>query len=268
MENRKVKHIRNFGKVRKMIIAHYDELQKKYERSLANARDCLERIRKGEKEVKLNEDSSLTMSEQGCVNLISRLEANLLPPYRGKPRKGTVFWYLQGALDRLDAADKAPVFTGLKVKIEWEKSRTWGSNPSAECWVIGNGPAIYTIEGEDGKPLTNNNGTPYLNTTHYKVGHASGCGYDKRSAAIEYGILCPTIDRLIIENAKTWKFYAVEGKDYFPHLSISGKGVETLRNLFVGGYKEKPPIPGFEWTWEEGKTWDFIEVKPKAKRSS
>ena len=104
-----------------------------------------------------------------------------------------------------------------------------------------------------------------MTTTHHSTGHASGCGYDKCSAAVEDGILCPTIDRLIIENEKTWRFYAVEGKDYFPHLSIGGKGVETLRGLFKA-YGEKPPIPGFEWQWEEGRTWDYLEVRPKAKR--
>ena len=264
MKNRKMKHIRNFGKVRKMIIAHYDKLQKKYEKSLANARDCLERIRKGEKEVKLNEDSSLTMSEQDCVNLISGLEANLLPPYRGKPRKGTVFWYLQGALDRLDAADRASKFTGMKVKIEWHRSRTWGYNPSAEVWVYSDGSGTqFPILDSEGTQLIGSNGRPYVTKTWYRTGHASGTGYDKRSASIQDAIgECPIITRLIIENEKCWKCYAVEGKNSIPHLSISGKGVETLSGLFKA-YGEKPPIPGFTWDWEAGKSWDFIEVKPK-----
>ena len=258
METEKVTHVRNYGKVRKMILAHYDRLKKDYEESLARDKDCLERIRRGEK------DPSDHRTEKDYENLIKRLEASLLPPYRGKPRKDTVLWWRQRSLDRLDAADRAPKFTGLKVRIEWKRSRTWCSNPHAECWVFGDGPAIYPVKGEDGKTLDDRDG-PVMITTHHSTGHASGWGYDKRSTAVGAGIACPTIDRLIIEHEKTWKFYAVDGKDDFPHLSIGGKGVGVLRQLFVA-YGEKPPIPGFEWQWEEGRTWDYIEVRPKAKR--
>ena len=251
METEKVKHIRNFGKVRKMILAHYDKWLKDTEKDLARAKDYLERIRRGEK-VKWDPNDWHEMTEKTCVNFISQFEANLRSPYRGKPRKDSILWYRQRALDRLDAADRAPKFTGLKVDVEWRKSNTWGNVPTAECWVFGDGPAIYEVDGV------------YI-TTHHGTGRASGCGYDKRSAAVGEGIMCPTIDRLVIEHEKAWKFYAIDGKDCFPHLSIGGKGVGVLRDLFRR-FGEKPPIPGFEWTWEEGKTWDFIEVRPKAKR--
>lgn len=251
METEKVKHIRNYAKVRKMILDHYAKWLKDAERDLARAKDCLVRIRNGEK-VKWGPNE---MTEKTCVNLISQFETSLRSPYRGKPRKDSVLWYRQRALDRLDAADRAPKFTGLKVDVEWKRSHTWGNVPTAECWVFGDGPAIYPVAGAY---------MVYI-TTHHAVGRASGCGYDKRSAAVGDGIACPTVDRLIIEHEKAWKFYAVDGKDCFPHLSIGGKGVGVLRDLFRR-FGEKPPIPGFEWTWEEGKTWDFIEVRPKAKR--
>lgn len=257
----KVKRIRNFWRVRRQILAHYDKMQKDLEASLAQAKDFLERVRKGEKGLKWPE-TEYEVTENGCIEQISRMEELLRPPWRGKPRKGTVLRWRQEALDRLDRADGAPKFTGLKVKIEWVRSRTWGMNPVADCWVFGDGPAIYTTKDADGKPVADSSGRPYLHTTHYKVGHASGFGYDKRSAAVEDGITCPTIDRLIVEHGKAWDFYAVDGKTEFPHLSVSGKGVETLRRLFKG-YAEEPPIPGFEWNWEEGRSWDLIEVTPK-----
>ena len=59
--------------------------------------------------------------------------------------------------------------------------------------------------------------------------------------------------------------YAVDGKDDFPHLSIGGKGVDVLRPLFKE-YGARPPIPRFDWRWEEGRTWDLIEVTPKSKK--
>ena len=251
METEKVKNIRNYAKIRKMILAHYDKWLKDTEKDLARAKDCLERTRRGEK-VKWNPNDWHEMTEKTCVDLVSQFESFLRPPYRGKPRKDSILWYRQRALDRLDAADRAPKFTGLKVDVEWRKSHTWGNVPTAECRVFGDGPAIYEVDGV------------YI-TTHHGVGRASGAGYDKLSAAVEEGIMCPTIDRLVIEHEKAWKFYAIEGKDYFPHLSIGGKGVGVLRDLFVR-FGDKPPIPGFEWIWEEGKTWDFIEVRPKAKR--
>lgn len=260
----KMKHIRNYGVVRKQILAHYAKMQKDFEESLALAKDYLDRVRKGEKGLKWPK-SEYDVTESGCLEQISRMEELLRPPYRGKPRKGTVLQWRQQALDRLDRADGAPRFSGLKVKIEWVRSRVWGHNPVADCWVFGEGPAIYATKGCDGKPIAGSDGKPYLHTTHYRVGHASGCGYDKRSAAVDDGIGCPTIDRLIVENRKAWDCHAVDGKTDFPRLSVSGKGVETLRSLFKE-YGGKPPIPGFEWNWEEGKTWDFIEVTPKAKR--
>jgi hypothetical protein len=59
-------------------------------------------------------------------------------------------------LEKLTEAESAPDIVGyISVNIEWKKSRTWGANPFAECWCGG----------------------------YYTTGRASGCGYDKRTAA-------------------------------------------------------------------------------------
>lgn len=58
---------------------------------------------------------------------------------------------------RLEAAAAAPVLSSASVSVTWAKSRTWGANPTAELL------------------------DDLLNST---TGHASGCGYDKESAAI------------------------------------------------------------------------------------
>lgn len=236
-----VKHIRNYERVRKQILAHYDKERKGFEKSLATARDFLKRIHSGEKGLKWPTTRE-NVTEQDCIGQVCRMEELLRQPCRGKPRKGTILWWLQHDLDRLDRADRAPKFAGLEAKVEWKRSRTWGSNPSAECWVFG--------EGGEGW------------TTHHKTGHASGCGYDKLSAALQDGLSCPTMDRLVIENAKSWDVYAVDGKDCLPYLSISGKGVSVLRALFEQ-YGGRPPVPGFRWTWQSGKSWDYVKVEPK-----
>lgn len=53
----------------------------------------------------------------------------------------------------------------LKITVEWSRSQTWGYNPHAQAW------AQYTNIG-----------------TLYNTGSASGCGYDKESAAVASAI--------------------------------------------------------------------------------
>ena len=60
-------------------------------------------------------------------------------------------------LARLEAAVAAPGFDSVSVSVTWARSRTWGANPTAEVVNIGD---------------------------RKTTGHASGCGYDKESAAI------------------------------------------------------------------------------------
>lgn len=60
-------------------------------------------------------------------------------------------------LQRLHFAENAPELSAAYISVEWVRSRTWGANPHAEVLAIG------------------------IGTTS---GTASGCGYDKRSAAI------------------------------------------------------------------------------------
>lgn len=60
-------------------------------------------------------------------------------------------------LEQLTAAANAPAFETVSVMVTWAKSRTWGANPTAEVLNLGD---------------------------RRTVGHASGCGYDKESAAI------------------------------------------------------------------------------------
>ena len=60
-------------------------------------------------------------------------------------------------LDKLETAAAARDLVELVINVEWKRNRAWGNNPTAEVIVVGEG--TYT-------------------------GHASGCGYDKQSAAV------------------------------------------------------------------------------------
>ena len=60
-----------------------------------------------------------------------------------------------GYVAQLDAAEAAPDIYSIDISVEWHKSRTWGHNPSVKAYG-----SISTY------------------------GSASGCGYDKESAAV------------------------------------------------------------------------------------
>jgi hypothetical protein len=134
--------------------------------------------------------------------------------------------------ERLEAADKAGKLIEIHISIHWNRSRTWGSNPHAECRLC----------FEDAE---------YGTRSAFSEGRASGAGYDKRSAAVqgafEFGIskkrdnadrrkdlalAKASFDRFVIEQGEAlWKEYAVD-KSTMPHFNIGGKGMSTFTRLF------------------------------------
>lgn len=64
--------------------------------------------------------------------------------------------------EKLAEAEDAPVLGSVCVVVEWKRSETWGWNPKATA----------TAYDEKGRMIGE------------YIGRASGCGYDKRSAAI------------------------------------------------------------------------------------
>jgi len=68
-------------------------------------------------------------------------------------------------VDKLTRAENAASVVSVSISIEWKKSRTWGANPTAEV----------RVEDENGHFFRG-------------VGSASGCGYDKESAAVASAI--------------------------------------------------------------------------------
>lgn len=65
------------------------------------------------------------------------------------------------AVLKLEEASEAADVVSVSVSVEWHRSRTWGYNPAAEVVIVDS------------------------NGHYYKYfGSASGCGYDKESAAV------------------------------------------------------------------------------------
>ena len=220
-----MKHIKNYGIVKKAMKAYFD---KEFERA--------------KKDVEVTEGSfgnpKCFDKECNCY----RLYANARWCAKGhvvteedveKSRH-----YLEVSLPkekaywekRLDAADKAGKMREIDIRVEWSRNRMYGSNPHATAWLC----------FEDAQ---------YGSRTGMGEGSATGCGYDKRSAAVHEALLFSvkkrglgasanslearaSLDRFVIEHGETlWKEYAVE-RTPMPHLCFGGKGMSVFTRLF------------------------------------
>lgn len=132
---------------------------------------------------------------------------------------------------RLEVVNDAPDLEYIKIKVEWKRNQTWGWNPTADVWTSG---------------------------SYYNTGKASGCGYDKESAAVESALRdSASLQKFIIHNlAKLKDKYGVETKYGLAHLSIGGKGVNTLLELFRG-------MKNWEITEMHGDTFDGYEIRKR-----
>lgn len=134
-------------------------------------------------------------------------------------------------LKKLDMIAQADTLKYIEVRVEWKKSATWGHNPHAEAWTSGG---------------------------YYNTGKASGCGYCKESAAIGEALADSlSLQRFIIENLSKLKDeYGIETRWGLARLSISGKGVSTLLNIFRR-------VKG--WTINEmhGRSFDGYRIERK-----
>ena len=112
----------------------------------------------------------------------------------------------------------------VKISINWKKSRAWGYNPHADVCVC------------------------YKDMASRTEGSASGCGYDKKSAAVGEALAENAAfneflrDNNALKKAHAAKLYAVytfrKGRKKELCFSISGKGLGTLETFlkFFGCY--------------------------------
>ena len=240
------KHIRNYAKVRAQILRHYRKERKEAEARLEGLVSESWRtdpqplgLVRWEKESAEDFEKRLVAKKAERVADVKELLGKSLPKRERKE------------LERLEAADKAGELWEISIRMDWRKSRTWGSCPRVEAWV--------RTRDKDGN--WDNDGM--------RKGYASGCGYDKSSAAICEAIgSAPAMDRYCIEHPSLWRLYAVEGKTCLPHFSFGGKGVSTFEDIFRGEYKKEKGYeltpykgcPRWRITHMEGKTFDGWEI--------
>lgn len=122
----------------------------------------------------------------------------------------------QKYLHKLDRAATAPAIEDMTVCVEWARNRTWGKTPTATATVN--------------------------NSDHFETrGSASGCGYDKQSAAIANALNAnAAVLRVLYTHAENggkfaYSVYMFAGLPYFD----GGCGVSCFRNVFEGC--------GYEW---------------------
>lgn len=73
-------------------------------------------------------------------------------------KRGTrnIMKWKERQIEKLHTAAAAPTLADVDISVEWKRNSTWGANPTAD---------VRTVDG-------------------WFTGHASGCGYDKESAAV------------------------------------------------------------------------------------
>lgn len=125
---------------------------------------------------------------------------------------------------------KAGSLKYLKITVEWSRSQTWGYNPHVEAW------AQYANIG-----------------TLYNTGSASGCGYDKESAAVASAIN-DIVKPFILKNFSTLKDPAIYGVCDHALCFDGGVGMSSFLKAFRAC--------GYDVHESHGKTFDsYIIVK-------
>ena len=158
----------------------------------------------------LKQHSTATRWEQYTSGKISREKAVELATKRATKEieKATA-----EKLAKLDRIAQAPELSYITVAVEWKRSSVWGFNPTAT--------------------VTTN--------TEFASGHASGCGYDKESAAIASAMnQNPEVMRILYDHAESGDGFPYSVHTYAGLPSFDGGcGVSCFRDVFEAC--------GYEW---------------------
>ena len=193
-------------------------------------RRALDYIRNGgeyDKDAGLRRYLTATMWSKYTAGDISRTEAIKKATARAgkKYDKDTA-----GELATLARIANAGRLKSVSICVEWKKSRVWGYNPTATALIEWVTPEGFTRWGR-----------------YY--GHASGCGYDKRSAAVADALnQCDAVLNIM---------YSYANKHYNKDIRTGGRAIcyglgYSSRPYFEGGvgvscFRKAFELCGFEW---------------------
>ena len=179
--------------------------------------------------------STDTRYEQYINGIITRDKAI---EYAVKRNNKKIDKEIENKLFYIDMIAGVPDISFIRVEVDWKRSSVWGYNPHAEVTT---------------------------NAFYYRAaGSASGCGYDKRSAAVaeafnDHQGITKVLFTLAEESIKKGLPYR-EGIGYGSGYSIipyfeGGVGVECFWSILKKA--------GFECISEGGKTWDIYRLEKR-----
>lgn len=97
---------------------------------------------------------------------VSAFSFDTLKAYLIDRKQKAIYKAIEREVNKVKNVFSAGTLISVKITMEWKNNRTWGANPSAECW--------YSYTDNEGNQRSN----------YVKSGSISGCGYDKGSTAV------------------------------------------------------------------------------------
>lgn len=138
--------MKKFNKIAAAIIAQYDGYKNNHAQYITEAND--DRLRAYSTETRWNQYAAGNISREKLIEYALQRSAKKYDREKA------------AELAKLEAMEDAPEIREISIDVIWNRSRTWGYCPRATVRVWTNG-GYFEAEG-----------------------YASGCGYDKRSAAV------------------------------------------------------------------------------------
>ena len=221
-----MRHIKNYGAVKKGLVAYFERETESAKKTLEAMEGTFGNPKCFDKEKNCYRlKRNIRWMDRG--HAVSQEDVDRAREYLDKSLPNKIGMWKR----RLEDADKAGKIVEINIRVEWSRSRMYGSNPHAFAY----------LRYEDEKYGTN---------TAMGEGRATGCGYDKRSAAV-YEALCfnhkkkdgygafvtcsaarASLDRFVIEHGEVlWSEYAIDRMP-MPHFHFDGKGMGTFTRLF------------------------------------
>lgn len=158
------------------------------------------------------------------------------------------------AIKKAEEVAAAPTLTACRISVEWKKSRVWGYNPSVTV-------DAWTVDADGATECT---------TT---TGRASGCGYDKQSAAIAEAFNASPAILNALYKAEEKRLKGRESRKQSRRDFIGYGSGSSARPYFEGGCGVSVFYKIFEncgYIFEQvasGKTFDSYKIIKKAKKT-
>ena len=211
---------------------------------------------KNEKETAKNQIDAITPNEQAIAafpHILKELKKEYAEYIEKNENEKKYFLdCYKKAIKKAEAVAAAQTLIACRISVEWKKSRMWGYNPHATIDAC-------TVDAD---------GVTECTTT---TGRASGCGYDKQSAAIAEAFNASPAILKALYNAEEKRLKGRESRKQSRRDFIGYGSGSSARPYFESGCGVSVFYKIFEscgYTFEQvasGKTFDAYKITKKAK---